>query len=88
MQGLLDGEMGAAGRVPALEFCGDAGGLGTEVYRPEADLCPRDAGYVQQGIQNMAYLLAGGLDPPSVAEAFLAEGVCVVLHQGSTEPGE
>lgn len=85
---LLDDELDAAGRVLALEVCGDAGGLGTEVYRPEADLCSRDARYVQQGIEDVAYLLAGGLNPPSIAEAILAEGVCVVLYQSGAEPGE
>ena len=34
----------------------------------------------------MAYLLAGGLDPPRIVEAILAEGVCVVLYQSGHTP--
>ena len=38
--GPLDGEADMAAGVLALEFCRDAGGLGTEIDFPEGDLCP------------------------------------------------
>ena len=85
---LLDGEADVAARVLALEFGGDGGRLGTEIDLLEADLCPGDAGQVQQVVENVSHVLAGGLDPLGVAAAVLAEGIGVILDQHGAEPGQ
>ena len=66
---LLDGEADAAVRALALEFPGDAGHFGTEINRPQADPGPRDAGQLQQVVEKLGHVLAGGLDPPGVTAA-------------------
>ena len=86
--GLLDREADAAARVLALEFGGDGGCLGTEIDRLEIDRCPGDARQVQQVVENVSHVLAGGLDPLSVGAAILTEGIGVILHQGGAEPGQ
>ena len=71
--GLLDGEAGTAVRFAALEFCGDAGGLGAQIDCLEVNSGPGEAGEVQEGVDELRHLLAGGLDLLGVASARLAE---------------
>ncbi len=85
---LLDRAADAAARVPAPEPGSDGGGLGAEIDLLEADRCPGDAGQVQQIIENTSHVLAGGLDPLSVAAAILTEGIAVILDQGGAESGQ
>ena len=85
---LLDGEAGATVRVLALECGGDGGCLGAEIDTLETDLGRRDAGHAQQGVEDASHLLAGGLDPLSVAAAVRTEVIGVILDQGGAEARE
>ncbi len=82
---LLDREADAAARVLALESGSDSGRLGAEIDRLEADRGPGNAGQVQQVIENASHVLAGGLDPLSVAAAIFTEGIAVILDQRGAE---
>jgi len=79
--GLLDGEADPALRLGGLELGGDGGGLSAQVDRLEADLGPGEAGEVQEGSDELAHLLAGGLDLLSAGPGRVAEGRTVLFQQ-------
>ena len=81
---LLDGEAHMTVRSLALEFRSDIGDLCPQVDYLGMTLGSRNAGEVEQVVDELRHALAGGLDELGVAEGGLAEAVPAVLKQGAT----
>ena len=65
----------------ALKLPGDVVDLGAEVDGVKVHGGSRNAGEIQQVVDERGHLLAGGSDPLGVASAFLAESAPALFQQ-------